>query len=165
MRHAGKIMGRTTELHHSKILAALHTAGKLRGRALVAAIRLASDCAASHGSSVGVVANYGDAGNGGSGDGPAYYVSASAQRLDALSRHLHPHERDLLGELLRVETRPWPTIQSWGASAGYRSDDAQRAAGVARVLALLASVADFYGFVEVKKEGARNESTKQVPQR
>lgn len=148
LRHTGqwrRNVGRTTELHHSKILAALQVAGKLKGRVLVAAIRLASDCASAGGSSAGVVSNYGDGGKGGSGAGPAYYVSAAAQRLDALGKHLHPHERELLGELLRSDARPWPTIQSWGAATGYRADDAQRAAGVARVLSLLTSLADFYG--------------------
>jgi hypothetical protein len=135
-----------TEIHHSKILAALHGAHKLKGRLLIAALKLSTDCATAHGMSAGVVSSYGEDRGGGNGDrgGPAYFVSAAAQRLNELHDRLHPHERAFLGEIFKPDARPWNAIQSWGAAAGYKSDDAQRAAGVQRVLTLLASVADFY---------------------
>ncbi len=135
-------------VHHNAILAAMHQARKLGPRHLVAAMRLASDCAASHGSSAGVVGSYGEASGAGIHQehrSQAYRVSEAAQRLEALEVYLHPSQRVLLGELLRHHGRPWNMLQAWGSGSGYRTDDAQRAAGVQRVLDLLDSVADFFG--------------------
>lgn len=135
-------------LHDISVIAALHRAEKLRRRCLLAAMRLAADCAAARGSSAGVVGSYGEA-SGACGRqerlAPAYRVSAAAQRLEQLIAYMHPAQRAFLGELLQHHGRPWNALQAWGAGAGYRSDDAQRAAGVQRVLDLLESVADFYG--------------------
>lgn len=134
-------------LHISSVVVALVTAKKLRGRALAAAVHLSFDWTAATGSSAGTVASYGESSGGASAEyrAPAFHVSAAAQRLEALQAYLHPTQRVLLGELLRGHGRPWNAIQAWGMGAGYKTDDAQRAAGVQRVIDLLESVGDFYG--------------------
>jgi hypothetical protein len=104
---------------------------------------LASDHRSSEGRSL-PVSKYDDMPRGGVNLDAGVWHTEAQDRMDRLKAYLRPHERVLLAEISRPDSKPWDRIISLGTASGYKTAEQMRAAGVAYVQQLLESVAQYY---------------------
>ena len=121
------------------------TKGQLRGEQAIAAGLLHQDLEARHGSSAGLIANLMavrvDA------DRPLSDTKADPAPFDRLQRlllMLAPHERELIGQLVRLGMTPGGKLSDLGISTGYEKLETRHVCLVGHVQALMRNVARFY---------------------
>ena len=138
---------RRASVIRKSILLDLSAQGRITKLQAAAALALDADLEANTGRSLCKVGSYEPRVDGG-GHGwrePQIGIDHDASdRIDRLTMMLHPHERDLLGQIIRLNFVARGGIAALAVETCYGSEQLRNAAIIGRVQALLDTVAVFY---------------------